>query len=303
MLLGAVGFVLLIAAVNVVNLQLNRGVTRQPEIATRIALGASSWRLFRQLLIENMILVVLGGALGVLVAFIGIRLFVALAPTFYPPSEEIGINGPVLLFTLAVCIVTGILSGVAPGLSATKSTCMRRSNRRARHHRGAPRTSNPGGGIASRWCCWSGGSDGQHARATSVQMGLNPDRTCGRNHSWGWTATARGCGTTMRRRRRLHNSTSRRSIDSRLPGVESVGHQRAAARRRPGSVSCGRGSGPRGQRGPISRSERRVFQRHEPVLRGRLFKGGARQVWPSTSRSRADSSPASIPSASRSPPT
>ena len=116
MLLGAVGFVLLIAAVNVANLQLNRGVTRQTEIATRIALGAGSWRLFRQLLIENVILVLAGGALGVLVAFVGIRLFVVLAPNFYPPSEEIGIDGTVLLFTLAVCIATGLLSGVVPGL-------------------------------------------------------------------------------------------------------------------------------------------------------------------------------------------
>ena len=111
MLLGAVGFVLLIAAVNVANLQLNRGVTRQAEIATRIALGAGRWRLLQQLVIENVMLVLTGGVLGVLVAFAGVRLFVAVAPNFYPPSEEIAIDGTVLLFTLAVCLVTGILSG------------------------------------------------------------------------------------------------------------------------------------------------------------------------------------------------
>jgi predicted permease len=120
MLLGAVGFVLLIAAVNVANLQLNRGATRQAEIATRMALGAKRWRLFRQLVVENVLLVLAGGTLGVLVATVGIRLFVALAPDFYPPSEEIGIDATVLLFTLIVCVVTGILSGLAPGLRASR---------------------------------------------------------------------------------------------------------------------------------------------------------------------------------------
>jgi putative ABC transport system permease protein len=119
MLLGAVVFVLLIAAVNVANLQLNRGAARHAEIATRMALGARRWRLFRQLVVENVILVGLGGVLGIGVALAGIRLFVAVAPDFYPPSEEIGIDTTVLLFTATVCVVTGILSGLVPGLRAS----------------------------------------------------------------------------------------------------------------------------------------------------------------------------------------
>ena len=115
LLLGAVAFVLLIASVNVVNLQLNRSVRRQPEIAARIALGAGRWRLLRQLMIENIVLTLFGGALGLFVSFAGISLFVFLAPSFYPPTEEFVVNGPVLLFTLAVCLVTGILSGIVPG--------------------------------------------------------------------------------------------------------------------------------------------------------------------------------------------
>ena len=120
MLLGAVVFVLLIAAVNVANLQLNRGAARHAEIATRMALGARRWRLFRQLIVENVLLVTIGGAIGIGVALAGIRLFVAVAPDFYPPSDEIAIDTTVLLFTAGVCVVTGILSGLVPGLRASR---------------------------------------------------------------------------------------------------------------------------------------------------------------------------------------
>jgi putative ABC transport system permease protein len=119
MLLGAVVFVLLIAVVNVANLQLNRGATRHAEIATRMAIGAGRWRLFRQLIVENVILVAIGGVLGVGVALAGIRLFVGVAPDFYPPSDEIAIDTTVLLFTAGVCVVTGMLSGLVPGLRAS----------------------------------------------------------------------------------------------------------------------------------------------------------------------------------------
>ncbi len=119
MLLGAVGFVLLIASVNVANLQLNRGVTRQAEMATRIALGAGRWGLFRQLVIENTALALAGGVAGILSAYLGIRLFLIVAPNFYPPSNEIAINPAVLLFTLTLCLAIGILSGLVPGLRAS----------------------------------------------------------------------------------------------------------------------------------------------------------------------------------------
>jgi len=115
LLLGAVAFVLLIASVNVANLQLNRSVRRQPEIAARMALGAGRWRLLRQLIIENIVLTLFGGVLGLVVSFAGISLFIFLAPSFYPPTQEIVVNGPVLLFTLALCLVTGIVSGLVPG--------------------------------------------------------------------------------------------------------------------------------------------------------------------------------------------
>src|SRR6185295_10019673 len=120
LLLGAVGFVLLIAAVNVANLQLSRSVTRQAEMATRVALGAGRGRMIRQLLTENVLLALIGGLLGIAVAYVGIWLFVALAPGFYPPSQDIAIRPAVLLFTFGVSVSTGILAGVFPALRVSR---------------------------------------------------------------------------------------------------------------------------------------------------------------------------------------
>jgi putative ABC transport system permease protein len=120
LLLGAVGFILLIAAVNVANLQLSRSVTRQSEMATRAALGAGRWRLIRQLVTENVLLAVLGGTLGIAVAYIGIWVFVTLAPDFYPPSEEISIRPAVLFFTFGVSVLTGIVAGLAPAFRISR---------------------------------------------------------------------------------------------------------------------------------------------------------------------------------------
>ena len=114
MLLGAVFFVLLIASVNVANLQLNRGIQRQGEMAVRAGLGAGRWQLFGGSIVENVPVMLIGGALGVLVAFLGIYLFVFVAPDFYPPSGEIGVNTAVLLFALGLSLATGILAGLIP---------------------------------------------------------------------------------------------------------------------------------------------------------------------------------------------
>ncbi len=120
LLLGAVAFVLLIAAVNVANLQLSRSVTRQAEMATRVALGAGRGRLIRQLLTENVLLALVGGVLGIVVAYVGIWLFVTLAPGFYPPSQDITIRPAVLLFTFGVSVSTGILAGLLPALRVSR---------------------------------------------------------------------------------------------------------------------------------------------------------------------------------------
>jgi putative ABC transport system permease protein len=182
LLFGAVAFVLLIASVNVANLQLNRGVRRQAEMATRIALGAGRWRLFRQLLIENVTLTLFGGALGLLVAVQGIALFVLLAPNFYPPTEEITLNAQVLFFTLGVCLVTGVLSGLAPGFRGSNpdlSASLKEGGRGvAGHVRLGLRRALVVSEIALAMVLLVGAGlmINSYARLTSVDVGMEPDK-------------------------------------------------------------------------------------------------------------------------------
>src|SRR4029453_2270539 len=122
LLLGAVAFLLLIACANVANLQLARGTTRAREMAVRMSIGAGRRRLMRQLLTENVLLSVAGGISGVVFAFAAIRSIVALMPEFYVPNESrVEINTPVLLFALAISVITGIVFGLAPALQSSKA--------------------------------------------------------------------------------------------------------------------------------------------------------------------------------------
>ncbi|MGC1615631.1 MAG: ABC transporter permease, partial [Candidatus Acidiferrum sp.] len=121
LLLGSIGFVLLIACANVANLFLARGSLRGREIAVRIAMGASPGRLFQQLLTESMLVALAGGALGLLVAYLGLGSLVALAPVNLPRVSDVHLDGWVFAFTFFVSLLTGVLFGLAPALEASRT--------------------------------------------------------------------------------------------------------------------------------------------------------------------------------------
>jgi putative ABC transport system permease protein len=120
MLMGCVGFVLLIACANVANLLLARGAGRRREMAIRAALGASRARVVRQLLTESVLLASVGGALGIALAFLAVRGILAIHPPGVPRIEQIGVDASVLVFSLLVSVVVGILFGVAPAIDAAR---------------------------------------------------------------------------------------------------------------------------------------------------------------------------------------
>ena len=119
-LIGAVGLLLLITCANVANLLLTRADGRTRDVAVRVALGASSRRILRLALTESVVLGVAGGVIGLALAWAGVRILAAGAPTTVPRATELGVNGTVLAFNLGLSILTGILFGLLPAIRTSQ---------------------------------------------------------------------------------------------------------------------------------------------------------------------------------------
>jgi putative ABC transport system permease protein len=134
-LLGAVGFLLLVACANVMNLLLAQAASREGELATRAALGASRSRLVRQFLVESFLLCMGGGILGMVTARFGVKMMVAIAPNNIPRLDEVSVNVPVMLFALSLCCCVAAALGIVTALRATsgniQATLMEGNRRQA----------------------------------------------------------------------------------------------------------------------------------------------------------------------------
>ena len=219
-LLAAVGFLMLIACANVANLLLARSVARSREFAIRSALGASPARMIRQLLTESVVLSATGGALGLLLAYCGLKTLLLGLPAALPRAGEVSLNSKVLLFTLGLSLFTGVIFGLAPALKATRTNLqevMKQSGRGSSGFRHRLQGIFVAGEVALALVLLVGA--GLMVRTLGalwrVNPGFNPSHAITFNLSMAATSTT----TSAETRARLRNFDDKvRSI----PGVQAV---------------------------------------------------------------------------------
>jgi predicted permease len=187
-LLGAVGFVLLIASVNLASLLLARASARDRELAIRAALGAARSRIIAQLFIESMVLSIIGGALGVGVAVLGSNMLLRLGAGQLPRADEVALDGTVLLFTAGISIVTGIVFGLAPAIRASRpqlQNSLREGARGATHGAGGLRNSLVVAEVALAMILVVGAGlmTRSFVKLTHVDLGFVPDHRLAVNFS------------------------------------------------------------------------------------------------------------------------
>jgi putative ABC transport system permease protein len=222
-LLGAVGFVLLIACANVANLLLARAAARLKEVAIRTALGAKRWQLVRQLLTESVLLAVAGGVLGLGLATLGIKALVAFNPSNLPRTDEIRIDGFVMLFTLLLSLLTGLIFGLVPALQTSRASLqatLKEGGRSGSADRGSQRMQRvlivATFALALSLLAGAGLLIKSFARLQAVSPGFNPDNVLTFNLAFPRTKYPTDTQQTALLDRLLPRLAA-------VPGVQSVG--------------------------------------------------------------------------------
>jgi putative ABC transport system permease protein len=229
-LLGTVGFVLLIACANVANLSLARAAARTREFAIRTALGANRIRIVRQLLTESLLLALVGGALGVAFSIVGIALLTRLAPGNLPRINQVNVDGWVLGFTFGVSLLTGVIFGLVPALQVSKPDLNEALKEGSRGSSEGQRTLLRRGLVVAEIALSlillisAGLLIESIKRLSEVSPGFDPSKSLAADFSFPYARPTSGADSSKAAVHQASNflSESRRKIAA-LPGVREVG--------------------------------------------------------------------------------
>ena len=227
-LMGAIGAVLLVACANIANLMLVRADARRQELAVRAALGAGRGRIARELLVEGLVIGAAGGVLGLMVAYLGLQVLVALGPSNLPRLDEIGVYPPVLVFTVAVSLASTLVFGSITALkhARVRCTCLigvrARLEREPRAERDAQRIGRRAGGARAR-AGRERGADGSNVRRCATSIRVSRTRRRFKRRAFG--CRTRSVGTASEQYTRVQHEIldrSRRFRASRRPASRAA---------------------------------------------------------------------------------